>query len=148
MKVSVKADFNKLVKAFEAAPEETRAAVRLQVKASARDIQEYAREHHKFITRGGDTEESIQMYAEGNTATVYLGSDVAVYQHEGTPPHIIKARNKLALRFVRNGDFVFCKRVHHPGIQADPYLFDAAEHERARIQSRFADAIESVLGRL
>lgn len=148
MRVSVKADFSKLVKAFEAAPEETRAAVRLQVKAAARDIQEYAREHHKFVTRGGDTEESIQMYAVGNTATVYLGSDVAVYQHEGTPPHIIKARNKLALRFVRKGDFVFYKRVHHPGIQADPYLFDAAEHERARIQSRFADAIESVLGRL
>lgn len=101
MKVSVKADFNKLVKAFEAAPEETRAAVRLQVKAAARDIQEYAREHHKFVTRGGATERSIMMHAEGNTATVYLGSDVAVYQHEGTPPHIIKARNKLALRFVR-----------------------------------------------
>lgn len=148
MRVSVKADFSKLVKAFEAAPEETRAAVRLQVKAAAGDIQEYAREHHKFVTRGGDTEKSIQMYAEGNTATVYLGSDVAVYQHEGTPPHIIKARNKLALRFVRKGDFVFYKRVHHPGIQADPYLFDAAEHERARIQSRFADVIESVLGRL
>lgn len=148
MKVSVKADFNKLVEAFEAAPEETRAAVRLQVKEAARDIQEYAREHHKFVTRGGATEKSIMMHAEGNTATVYLGSDVAVYQHEGTPPHIIKARNKLALRFVRKGDFVFCKRVHHPGIQPDPYLFDAAEHERARIQSRFADAIESVLGRL
>lgn len=148
MKVSVKADFNKLVEAFEAAPEETRAAVRLQVKEAARDIQEYAREHHKFVTRGGATEKSIMMHAEGNTATVYLGSDVAVYQHEGTPPHIIKARNKLALRFVRKGDFVFCKRVHHPGIQADPYLFDAAEHERARIQSRFTDAIESVLGRL
>lgn len=148
MKVSVKADFSKLVKAFEAAPEETRAAVRLQVKAAARDIQEYAREHHKFVTRSGAAERSIMMHAEGSTATVYLGSDVAVYQHEGTPPHIIQPRNRLALRFVRKGDFVFCKRVHHPGIQADPYLFDAAEHERARIQSRFADAIEDVLGRL
>ena len=148
MKLSIKTDFNKLVEAFEAAPEETRAAVRLQVKKSAEDIQEYAREHHKFISRSGQTEKSIEAHIDGNNATVYLASDVAVYQHEGTPPHIIEPRNKLALRWVSNGDFVFSKRVKHPGIAPDPYLFDAARHELPKIQSRFDKAIDEVLRRL
>jgi len=40
----------------------------------------------------------------------------------GTRPHIIKPRRKKALRFVKLGDFVFAKRVRHPGYRGDNFL--------------------------
>lgn len=47
----------------------------------------------------------------------------AVYHQEGTSAYIITPREAKALRFVgNNGEWVFAKRVSHPGLPARPFL--------------------------
>jgi hypothetical protein len=49
-----------------------------------------------------------------------LGHDLqrapqALWVHWGTRPHVIKPKNKKALRWAGSGAFSFAKKVHHPG---------------------------------
>lgn len=46
----------------------------------------------------------------------------ALYQSEGTRPHIIQAKRGKSLRFVVAGRTVFARRVQHPGTRPNPYL--------------------------
>ena len=144
--VELTRDYDKLVCAFEAAPAATREMVRRQVKMAVRDIREEARDNHKFITRSGMTEKSIMSKVQDNEGTVYLDSDVAVFQHEGTKAHLIVPRFKKVLRFAVNKKFVFAKRVQHPGIKADPFLYNAADKMLPTITSRFETALNNLLG--
>lgn len=50
----------------------------------------------------------------------------AVFVHEGTRPHVIRARNAKALHFQMHGRDVFCKSVHHPGTKPNPFMMRAA----------------------
>lgn len=147
MKIALDKDFARLVRAFEAAPAKTKQMVRQQVLTATRDIQEEARDNHRFTTRSGQTEkQGILKEVNGNTGVVYLGTDVAVYLHEGTQAHKIVPRDKMVLRFVgRANRFVFAKRVRHPGTEADPFLYRAAEKLEPVIQSRFSAAVTKIL---
>lgn len=49
----------------------------------------------------------------------------ALLHHEGTRPHVIRAKNAKALRFTNSrGDVVFARSVQHPGTRANRYLKD------------------------
>lgn len=148
MYVEITREFDKLVRAFEAAPDQTRDMVRRQVKMAVRDVREYARDHHRFVTRSGMTEKSIMSLAKDNQGTVMLTNNIARWQHEGTKPYVIVPRSKKVLRFAINKEFVFSKRVRHPGIKADPFLYKAADVMQPVIVSRFAKALDSLLGGL
>lgn len=146
MRIKITHDFAKLVRAFEAAPEETERLVRLQVEMAVRDIREYAADNHRFVTRSGATEKSIVSKSEGSAGEVWLASPVAVYQHEGTHKHEIVPRNKRALRWAVPGGFAFAKRVNVSGIKPDPYLYKAAEYQEPRIMARCEQALGKLLG--
>lgn len=49
--------------------------------------------------------------------TPYLG-----YILNGTPPHLIAARNAKALRFIQDGVVVFRLMVRHPGTQPNNFM--------------------------
>lgn len=145
MKLKLDCDFEKLVKAFEAAPVQTRDMVRRQVKMAVRDVREYALDHHRFVTRSGMTEKSIMSEVKENQGAVYLGSSTAVFQHEGTKAHLIVPRSKKVLHFAVNKEFVFSKRVRHPGIKADPFLYKAADIMQPTIEARFKAALDNLV---
>jgi hypothetical protein len=46
----------------------------------------------------------------------------ALYQSQGTRPHIIQAKRGKSLRFIVAGRTVFARRVNHPGTRPNPYL--------------------------
>ena len=50
----------------------------------------------------------------------------AVFVHWGTKPHVIKPKNKKALRWPGGAGFIFAKFVNHPGYKGDPYFVRAA----------------------
>lgn len=54
-------------------------------------------------------------------------ANYAVFVHEGTAPHTIRARNARALAFTVDGRRVFAKSVRHPGTRPNPFLRQAAE---------------------
>ena len=143
--VEITRNFDKLVRAFEAAPDQTRDMVRRQVKMAVRDVREYARDHHRFVTRSGMTEKSIMSLAKDNQGTVMLTNNIARWQHEGTKAHLIVPRSKKVLRFAINKEFVFSKRVRHPGIKADPFLYKAADVMQPTIEARFKTALDNLV---
>lgn len=47
------------------------------------------------------------------------------YVERGTRAHIIRPKNKKALRFVRGGTTVIVRYVRHPGTKPRPFMFRA-----------------------
>lgn len=67
----------------------------------------------------------------------------AIYIEEGTKPHIIKAKNAKALRFLSGGKVVYAKQVFHPGTKASPFM-ETAFFDNV---PKFIDSIEEVIGK-
>jgi len=68
----------------------------------------------------------------GPEVTVGAHTGYAVFLHEGTLPHKIKARptnlgNKMVFFWRKVGRLVFPKEVNHPGTAANPFLVKALQ---------------------
>jgi hypothetical protein len=66
-------------------------------------------------------------WVNGNDLVIAVGSDryYAKWHHDGTRPHVIRAKNAKALRFVnKRGNVVFARSVNHPGTKPNRYLTD------------------------
>lgn len=62
----------------------------------------------------------------GPTGIVEYPVKYAASVHDGSGPHVIRARKKKALAFQLDGRTVIVKSVRHPGTQGRPFLADAA----------------------
>jgi HK97 gp10 family phage protein len=64
---------------------------------------------------------------------VSASTPYALFVHQGTRPHIIRAVHATNLRFFwpRTGRVERFKYVHHPGTKARPFLTEAAERAAA-----------------
>lgn len=67
------------------------------------------------------------------TGSVTSRANYSAFVHNGTAPHIIRARNAKALRFTIDGRTVFARYVNHPGTRARPFLLNAALEEASRL---------------
>ena len=56
----------------------------------------------------------------------------AIFVHWPTRAHIIRPKNRKALRWPVGGAFAFAKIVHHPGYRGDPYFVRIATPERIK----------------
>ena len=79
-----------------------------------------------FTPRTGKTQQATTFRtvrtSGGRMLRVENRRDVARFMEEGTRPHVIRAKNARALRFIgRDGNWVFRRRVFHPGTK--PYWF-------------------------
>jgi hypothetical protein len=80
--------------------------------------------------RTGGLQRSIRRYwtrERGKKLTVAVGSNrsIAALHHDGTKPHVIRARNSKALRYEgTGGEVIFAKSVNHPGTHPNRYLTD------------------------
>lgn len=121
--------------------------LRVAMKISVRDVQEEARENHKFISRTGQAEGSIHTRVNGSGShvegTVFTALPHAVYQHEGTSAHTIVPRSKKVLRWTDGGQ---AKRSQVSGIKKDPFIYNALEKERPAIVSRFKKITDALGG--
>lgn len=61
----------------------------------------------------------------GVTGTVLADNKIALMHHNGTKPHIIRARRAETLRFKSRGKIVYAKVVRHPGTRPNRYLTDS-----------------------
>lgn len=146
MKLSIKCDFEKLVKAFESAPKETREMVKRELKTTAREIKSRASSVHRYTSRSGTLERSGVNYRveprkqTGSKAIIFLSAKVPYGQfiHEGTRPHTIEQRNKQNVT----------RRVRVSGIKPDPFLYDAAKVEIPKLESRLSAAINDIWSKI
>lgn len=115
------------------------------VQISVGKIDDRAHSEHRFTTRTGQLERSIEENVQGATGAVYLNQNVApygIYVHAGTRPHVIVPKQKKVLRWPSGGNFVFSKVVHHPGTKPDEFIYQAMENSKADIQKTFDSQIE------
>jgi len=78
---------------------------------------------------------NVRMMRTRVKGTVLNRAKYAAAVHDGSGPHIIRARKKRALRFEVGGKVVFARSVRHPGTKGRPWLAKAAE--RVAISSGF-----------
>lgn len=124
--------------------------IRQAIKASTIEVQDEAQTNHRFISRTGQLERSIDVKFNENSGIVYIDSQSAPhgpFVHEGTAPHDIFPKNKKALRWVPQGGgaFQFARVVHHKGTKADPFLFNALKSKKDDIRNIFAKYTKTAL---
>lgn len=137
MKLTIKCDVEKLVKAFESAPKETGERIRRELKTTARDIKARASSVHRYTSRSGTLErDGVDYRMEDAKAVVFLSAKVPYgpFIHEGTRQHTVEPRNK-------NG---ITRRITVSGIKPDPFLYDAAKVEVPKLESRLSAAINEI----
>ena len=113
------------------------------IKASTIEVQDEAQTNHRFISRTGQLERSIDVKFNDNSGIVYIDSQSAPhgpFVHDGTMAHDIFPKNKKALRWAPQGGgaFQFARVVHHPGTKSDPFLFNALKNKKDDIRNIFA----------
>lgn len=69
----------------------------------------------------------VAVGARGPRGQVEYPVNYAAAVHDGSGPHIIRARKKKALAFEYQGRTVIVKSVRHPGSRGRPFLADAAQ---------------------
>ena len=124
--------------------------IRQAIKASTIEVQDEAQTNHRFISRTGQLERSIDVKFNENSGIVYIDSQSAPhgpFVHEGTAPHSIFPKNKKALRWAPQGGgaFQFARVVHHKGTKADPFLFNALKSKKDDIRNIFAKYTKTAL---
>ena len=117
--------------------------LRQAIKASTIEVQGEAQTNHRFISRTGQLERSIDVKFNENNGVVYIDSQSAPhgpFVHQGTGAHTIFPKNKKALRWAPQGGgaFHFAKVVHHPGTKSDPFLYNALRNKHDDIRNIFA----------
>jgi len=80
----------------------------------------------------GRLRNSIRVTADGNTLTISI-VDYALFVEFGTSPHIIKPKDKQALKFKAGGEFIFAKEVHHPGTRPNPFIRNTLRNKLGKI---------------
>ena len=80
----------------------------------------------------GRLRNSIVVKPVGNSLIISM-VDYAFYVEFGTPPHIIKPKDKHALKFKAGGENVFAKEVHHPGTRPNPFIRNTIRNKISKI---------------
>ena len=152
MRVDVAIDYEKLARAADRSQEIAVQEIRRGLLEACRLVQREAREKHRFRSKTGQLEKAVVYEVDAGKAegVISLDENTAYYApfvHQGTRPHEIRPRNKLALRWPEGDHFVFAKRVHHPGTGKDPFLYEAADRSREEINAIFARHVDEAFRR-
>ena len=98
---------------------------RQALAATAVEVEEYVAQQAGVHNKTGALVRSV---FKAKTADGWLiGHDLqhaphALFVHWGTRPHVIRPKNKKALRWASGGKFFFAKQVNHPGNAPDKWL--------------------------
>lgn len=68
----------------------------------------------------------------------------AFFVNAGTKAHVIRPKNKKALRWAGGGKFFFAKQVNHPGYRGDPYIIRAADQAVRQFASIVDRALQEI----
>ncbi len=149
MAISIKINnLDKVTTQFNRFSQDVQDELKDALSISLRDIQERAQEEHNFITRTGEAERSIETQEQFGTSfkgIVGTTRQITVYLHRGTQPHSIKPKKKQVLRWGNGSEFIFARRVKHPGMRKDPFIYKALEYHRSDIISRFESAVANAV---
>lgn len=94
---------------------------------------------------GGNLRQSIRSRMRTPlTGEVEVGAKYGIFVHEGTRPHIIRAKSAKVLANRRGGMF-FGKTVRHPGTKANKFMDRAIKASESQINREFDNAMGKAL---
>jgi uncharacterized protein GlcG (DUF336 family) len=146
MKITLDVDTSKLAAAFKKAPLAVARELRIEMGKAMQVVERDARMHHRFKTKSGSLERSIQhdTSKDGLYGRVFLNTGTAKYgpyQHDGTKPHVVRPTNRKALYFLKGGQKFFSKGHTVGGIKADKFMDKAFMRQKPYIIARIRGAI-------
>lgn len=158
IKVEIK-KLEELKRAYAKAPDVVKTQLLLALRVSLRNIKRRAEDEHRFKSATGAIEKSIKaevmttwplkgrVVLDPSPTMTEGGGSYAYYVHEGTRKHDIFPKNKKCLRWpTANGmDFIFARKVKHPGTKPDPFITNAGEAERENINLIFDRYVDRAL---
>lgn len=142
---------NEIEALFKRAPAIAREEYLIALERTARFVEAEAKKHSPVgkYKHGGSLRQSIKTTRYGNMGfIVMVNSLYGVYVDQGTRPHVILPKNKKMLAFQKNGQWVFAKRVNHPGTKAQPFFSNAVDDAGPYAQKEMAHAMENVLNKI
>lgn len=124
--------------------------LRQAVLSATEEVADYATQHHGFKSRTGNLERSITSIHSRDGLKGWVTIDrtqapYGTYVHQGYGAFTIVPRNKNVLRWVQNGEFVFAKRVRHPGYKGDHFLFNALDASKDKVEKIFDNRVNAAL---
>ena len=138
-----------LLEAYSRAPAVVTGRLRVATKEALEMVQREARRSHRFHTRTGALERSVETASTGPASgVVFLNEAVAKHGapiHDGSRPHVIAPRKRQVLRFAQGGAFRFAPMVNHPGTKPDQFLFRAADRMSPAVEMRYQQAVNESL---
>ena len=145
MNINVKIDTSQLLNATKKEPMIALQEINNAIRKSALKIQSLSQKSAPVNT--GALRQSIQSRFEPLKGIVEAMAKYAIYVHEGTRPHDIFPKNKMALANVRKGQF-FGKHVKHPGTKANPFMKKSVDEAMQWITKYFSDAVDNIIKRI
>lgn len=139
-------DFDKIKKAWEQAPAKLSQEIHTAVGKTIMKVEGEAKREAPVNKQsgGGNLRQSIRSQMNGvASGVVEVGVNYAVPVHEGTRPHIIRARNAKSLANKRSGQF-FGRIVNHPGTKANPFLQRAVDNSQPEIDVYFEATVNNL----
>ncbi len=88
------------------------------IKPSTNAARKRGRGNGKILYDTGGLQASIMPGSDGGTAWVGTNKPYAAWQQFGTRPHVIRAKNKQALKF----GGIIRRKVNHPGTPPRPFM--------------------------
>lgn len=112
-------DFSEAIKAHAIVVSRTGLAVQRRADEAGVYAKKYVYDSPGFVPRTGNlqkkTGHKVVVQRKGKALILRNPAKYARAIDQGSPPHIIRARNAKALRFMVGGRWVFRKSVMHPG---------------------------------
>jgi len=101
------------------------------------EVHDFIDARRGFTPRTGQLQQSINWHPNGGgAATVYANADYAGFVENGTEAHVIRPRDRQALRFPGGGGgFAFARVVNHPGSKAHPFFFADRDARAGNMQA-------------
>lgn len=126
-----------LVAAFAKIPEIAAKNMRVAIKEGLQEVEDYARENHKYISRSGNADRAYKTDVDesGLSGTLRLDGEISsapyVFPlHEGHKAYKVYPVNKKALYWVKDGKEYYSKGHTIPAAPGDPWLYRAMEEKQ------------------
>lgn len=151
MELKVNIDTKALVNAMRKSPDQMREGLNLALIKIGNKLSAEAKTDHGYTRRSGSLQRDTG-YKILNTQTGFLlrfglgndptnaSSKYGYVIHEGCDPYVIVPKDKKALAF--NG--IVVKKVNHPGIKKDQFIYEAAKNNKQYINRELDTAIKKV----
>jgi len=129
--------------AFKKAPETASKELEKATKEAGKQI--LATEKSEVPIKTGQLRRSITLDYKPISVSIYPTVKYALPVHEGSKPHVIVPTAKKVLRFKVGGQWIYARRVYHPGSKGNKFVERTVSKSENPINKLFDKALENII---